>query len=132
MSKYKKTIKADPLEFNGETVNATLRRIKRKDFMRVLPFLQQVAALRETGVKDDSGEAIALTGKLLDELSEALPGYVVEFSGLVDDEGAAVTLETVLEEAYFLPVAMHLAMQLVSTSAISEDQSGNSSRPSTV
>lgn len=141
MSKFVQAVTLEPLEFEGDTITATLKPMKRKLFVQVLPVLQEIAAaknaLEEARLRNLTQEEmgrepriLASLGRVLDIVLPELKDYISEFKGPRDGQGAEIPLETVLEVAHFMPVQLHLAMGLVGTANVKESEAGESARPS--
>lgn len=130
MSKFVQSIKIAPLQFQGDEITATLRPLKRKLFVQLLPILQEIGQAKEDGAGDRDPRIIAALGKALEVAAPDFKEYVVAFQGPKDAAGAEIPLETVLESAYFLEVALHLVMGLVGTANVKEDEAGKAARPS--
>ena len=130
MGKFTTARATSPLKFNGDEVTATLRAIKRKHFVGVLPILQRMAELKSESSGDNDPRIIALMGEALDVIAPVMSEYVVEFKGPLSADGTAVPLDVVMDTAYFLPVALHLTMELVGTANVTEEQAGKSAPPS--
>lgn len=130
MSKFVQAVQITPLTFKGEQVTAKLRPIKRKLFVQLLPLMQDIAEVKKDGGNDRDPRIITKMNEALDIVAPVIKDYVVEFQGPTDGDGKPVALEDVMESAYFLEAALHLAMELVKTANVEEDAEGKSERPS--
>lgn len=105
MSKYTPSIK-HTIKFDGDTVTMTLKRLKRQDMVKLNPVMVKV--------KPDMSEDDAIL--VADELRIVIPGNVEDFTGLKDEEGNEIPLDTALEEYYFSPLMQQIAWKLVEIS----------------
>jgi len=95
MSKFTKSISRE-FEFEGDKVQVTMDRMKRKDAMKLMPYIGEPDAAGNVTMKfKDQME-------MVDSVGDLLPKYIKRISGLIDDNGEDVTIETVCEESYFL------------------------------
>ncbi len=113
MSKYTNKVKFET-EFEGDKITATLSRLKRKDFLKMLPYMK----------RDDDGNS-AMTEedeiKFMSIASDILPGYVVTFYGLVDNDGEVIEFTTVCNEVYFMSLTSLFVNKLFEISNMGKD-----------
>ena len=109
MSKFTKSI-IRKFEFEDDLVEVTLERMKRKDAMKLMPFV---------GEPDEDG-TVKMTFsnqmEMLDMTGDLLPKYVKRISGLVDADGADVSVDTMCDEAYFLDLIGKIVQELMESS----------------
>lgn len=100
------------VEFEGDTVTMQLRRLKREDQQKLVPFMGEVG---------DDGKA-KMTFKDQMEMSNAmqdlLPGHVKNFKGLRDANSANITLEVAIDEVYFQDLVGKILMELMHISNV--------------
>lgn len=146
MSKFVQVHTLDPMEFDGDKVEAKIKPMPRSLYVALLPILQEMDAakneLKESlGISDDKDQRLknalgrdarvqAAMVKAMDAAAPAVQENVVELTGLTDAAKQPVPLATVLSAAYFWPVALHLVMGWVNTTNVKEDEEKNSERPS--
>jgi hypothetical protein len=128
MSKFVQTVAIPPHVFQGDTITATLRPVKRKLFVQLLPILQEMGEIKQDTGNERDPRILTAMGRALDIIAPEFKEYVVEFKGPKDAAGVDVPLDTVLESAHFLEVALHLAMGLISTANVGEDEAGKAAR----
>ena len=105
-------------EFDGDAIKVTFARLKRKHMMSSLPAMSKLANARmnkDDPVTDEQQEAI---NEILNNLADILPQYVQEFSGLTDTNGAPISIETVVEDMYFMRLCAMIAMDVVRESSV--------------
>lgn len=118
MSKFTQSVKKT-FEFDGDTVAVSLARIKRGQMLQLSPHIP------------GEGEAASAEQnlRLLEEASKFLPEVLKGFSGLADANGDNISLETMMDEAYFQPLLAEIISAWLETSAVSADEVGNSDAP---
>jgi hypothetical protein len=89
--------------FDGDEVTARIRPVSRADVLSMTPKM--------------TAEGLNIMTSA-DAVAGLLPKYVDEFAGLKDAAGAAVTLETVCEDAYFSQLVVEIGTALVKTGQI--------------
>ena len=111
MSKYTSKFKYE-YDFEDDTVKVSSTRLKRKDFLKLTPFIET----------DDKGE-VRMTfhdqNKFVDICADLLPKYIVSMTGLNDEDGVPITLETVIEETYFMDITSEMINRLFSSANMS-------------
>jgi hypothetical protein len=115
--KWTREIDLAPIEFDGDTVRLTVRRMLAEDMGAVLG--------RIVEGQPDKGESLKFGTAMLQK-------YVTSVSGLTQPDGTAVTLEEFREmvvEAYFMPLSVTAYGMLLAASSISQDQAKNSVSP---
>lgn len=130
MSKFVQAKTIEPMQFEGDEVTATLRPIKRKLFVQLLPIMQEIGVIKEESGDARDPRILTAMDRALEIVRPDFKEYVVAFKGPRDASGADVPLETVLESAYFMEVALHLTMGLITTANVKEDEAGKAARPS--
>lgn len=122
MSKFTKTVRRT-FEFEDDEVVVVLRRLKRKDMMKLMPYMK--------GVED--GESIGTMDsiQMLDFSADMLIDYVVSMTGLIDGDGDEMNFSDIAGEAYFMNLISEICMALFEVSNMSKDDSKNSPRQST-
>ena len=123
--------------FRGKTVTMEMRPMKTKEMAMVLPYFMDLQKFKEKmkvepiegepgkfKVKIEDPEAVR---GLMGMLEEAKPVILAAVRNL---EGIEDTLETVCEEFYYFPLAMDITMALFRVTKIGEEETKNSSEPS--
>lgn len=105
MSGFTKTFKYET-EFDGDKVQFTLSRMTRKDVMLVTPMLAKI----DKSISEE--EAMEVTNQFID----VLKACVVNMTGLTDEEGNEVSVETMLEEQYFFALSSEVISVLMERS----------------
>ena len=108
------------IEFDGDTVTVVLTRMKRKDAMKLMPFIQPPDA-------DGKVKMIPFQDqmKMLDVAADILPKYITRVSGLMDLD-TNVELDTkeasdrIVEEAYYMGLIGELIGEWVEASFLFE------------
>ena len=143
MSKFVQAVKLEPLQFEGDTVEATLRPLDSAVFAEMLPVMQEGGALakelneaagreltREELGKDPRMQAVGTRTHAI--LKPHIKDHVVEFKGLKDASGAPLSIDAALKAAYFIKVHSWLVEGLMGTMNLKEVEVGESERPSAV
>ena len=100
--------------FEGDQVTAELLPLKRKEFMRLLPFLEQA--------KDERGKVSPEKAvELVDEFADTLVKCVDKFQGLTTAKGDVVTLEQAIQETHFLPLMAEIMTRLFELATLGDD-----------
>ena len=86
--------------FENDTITMSLKRLKRKAMMSLTPYINA----------DGSGKIDEL--ELMNVSADMLPDHVVDFKGLMDAEGNAITIEAMCEEAYFISLQGDIVSKL--------------------
>lgn len=133
MSSYTKRI-AKKFEFDGDTVEVVMSRLKRKDALKLSPYMRE---------EDESGEVkLTLDEKfnMMDVGAYLVQKNVINLRGLfIEGEelvkmGNSITneelWETVFSDVYFINLLSDLLNFLTEKSFMSKDKVKNSSRPS--
>ena len=111
MSNFTPLVKRE-FDFQGDTVKVSYSRLKRLDMLKVLPVMQKLG-----NPENPNQDAVQ---EILELLIESLPGYVKDFSGLVDSEGQSIEIQAVVDEFYFMPLAAQIAVQMITDSSATE------------
>jgi len=149
MGNFKKLITCKT-EFDGDKIKADLKKLKRKDAVRLIPMM---------GAPDSEGnfkvDDLAEQMELMDAMSDILSNhkYIVNFSGLfvtdtdpetgeqrirelvlkqgkLVDEANADLLESLLEDAYFMPLLSEIVSELMDKSFVKNNEVKKSVNPS--
>lgn len=141
MSKFVQEVVLEPIKFDGDVITCKVRPLKRKLYLQVLPQMQVFNTVK-TELTEKLGAAptkeqlgadprvVEAVTKSLDILEPVFKEHVIEFKGPKDANGADVSLDTVMEAAYFTQLAVQLVMGLVNAASVSEDSEGKSAGPS--
>ena len=113
MSKFTKNFTVIK-EFDGDTITVNMSRMKRKDAMKLAPFMNKAAD------SDVATMTFEDNMQMVDAAADLLPKYINSITGLVID-GVEVTkdselFKTMLEEIYFLELVSELISELVQNS----------------
>ncbi len=100
-------------DFDGDKVTVIFARLKRKDMLAVLP-----AYKRLNDADENSAEKAEAINDILNGIADSLPGYVKELTGLNDSKGNAITIETVVDEMYFMKLSSLIAADMMAESSI--------------
>jgi hypothetical protein len=125
MSKFTKQF-TRTYEFDGDFVTVTMNRLKRKDAVKLAPFLPE---------PDSEGKYIFNTQQgfeFMDKAGEILGKYVTHIEGLKDGEGVPVPRELLFgnedeAEAYFMPLLGEMMGDLMEASFVSDEETKKSS-----
>jgi len=99
--------------FDGDTVNIVFSRLLRKDMLTVLPTF-----LKLNKSEEDSDERGELVNEVLNKLADVLPNYIKEMDGLNDSEGNSISIDSVVNEMYFMQLSAQIAMDLIKESGV--------------
>ena len=116
MSNYTSTYTAT-YEFDGDTVQVKSKRLKRKDALKLAPYMN---------VDDDGNVAMNLEKSIefIDKSADVLKKNVVEFTGLVDADGEPIALGDILSDdgdTYFMPLVSDIIGGLIEHSFLKGD-----------
>jgi len=100
-------------QFDGDTVKVQFRRLNRKDMLAAMPAFKK---LRDAETEDENNEAI---NDLLNDIADLLPNYVISLEGLTDADNGEVTIETVVNEMYFMRLCALIAVDVMKESSVS-------------
>lgn len=114
------------VSFDGDLVTMNIRRLKRADMMKLLPYLSE-----RTNANGETETVVAFSSQaeLFDVVSEMLKGYVTNFTGLKMADGENVSLENALDEAYYIPLVSDIVAKLIEVSQLDEADTKNSPAP---
>lgn len=123
MSQFTPTLHYET-EFDGDKITCEMCRLKRKHMLELISVLKSessVVAASQTEAK------LTSMSQLAEAASRILPECLVDkkLSGLKDKDGNALSLDQIIEEAYFAPLIVKLVMFLFANSSIakgSEDE----------
>jgi len=130
MSKFTKHIKRT-YEFDGDTVEVVMARMKRKDAVKIAPKMGQP---NEEG---DITMTVEQSIKFTDESADMLAKYVVSLDGLKEEDGTPIDKDALLGEegpVYFLELLSKMFADLLNASFVKKDDAKKSegqSEPST-
>ena len=107
------------LEFDGDTIDVTCKRLKRKDMIKLSPYIN---------VDEDGGVKMSFESqmKMFDVMSNLLPEYIIKFDGLTQSDGSKIDIKGALAESYFNSLTGDLISNLMRISSLSEEESKNS------
>lgn len=124
MSRFTKTFKFT-LEFDGDTIEVTARRLQQKHFAALTPFIKSDGEEKDKAVKVQMKEGVEMLGVA----AQILPDCIVEFSGLKAADGTALTLADIVHEVYFMRILSNMLNRLMAESFLKEDDAKKSSAP---
>lgn len=107
--------------FDGDNITMQLQRLKRKDIMKVAPYLNG-------DIGEDGEMTMSFENQIqfAEVMAEVLPGSVKSFIGLKDTEGNAIDIGNAIEEAYFQDLISEIMGKLFAISKPSEAELKNS------
>jgi len=117
MSKFTKQFRTT-YNFEGDVVNVTMTRLKRKDAIKLAPFMTE---------PDEDGKvtmALEDSMKFADAANVILVNCITEFEGLKDAGGNALSKEDVFgaeSEAYFMSLTSEIISDLMDASFVGAD-----------
>lgn len=114
MSNFTKSYTVE-LSFEDDVVTLRMSRMKRKDALKLIPYM---------GEPDEQGNVpltFASQVELMDVAADLLPKYIADMTGLKDEDGNALTVEEMLDEAYFLTLVGEIVNVLMTKSFVSKD-----------
>lgn len=112
-------------EYEGDTIIVKFSRLKRKHMLKAMPALSRVkTALQDLpegltveNIESLTPEVLDSMNDFLNDVVDALPDHVAVFSGLKDSNGNEISIETVVDDFYFTPLAFSIAMDMVKNSS---------------
>ena len=110
------------VEFEGDVVTMKIRRMQRKDFQRLMPYMRE----ESDKITMSFSDKVEFGGVMFD----LLPEYVSDFQGLMDAGGQPLAFDTIAGEVYFNDLLQDIATKLFSISRLSGDEAKNSEAPS--
>jgi len=113
MSKFTKSFRVE-LDFEGDHLVLVMERMKRKDALKLVPYMGAPDA--DGTVNISFGDQITV----MNVAADLLPKYVKSLTGLVDEDGEAMTIEMIVDEAYFLTLIGQILNHLMVKSFIGE------------
>lgn len=121
MSQFTPTLHYET-EFDGDKITCEMRRLKRKHMLELISVLKS-----ESSAAGETEAKLTSMSQLAEAASRILPECLVDkkLSGLKDKDGNALSLDQIIEEAYFAPLIVKLVMFLFANSSIakgSEDE----------
>jgi len=118
MSKFTKQIKR-VYQFEDDTVSVSMKRLKRKDAIKLAPFMSE---------PDENGQvsmAFEDSLKFADKACEVLLKYTTVFEGLKEEDGTPIPLEDVFGEegeTYFMELTSNMMSDLMEASFVGEKE----------
>ena len=112
MSKFTKQVKKE-YTFEDDIVKVSMSRLKRKDAIKLAPFMTE---------PDESGNVMMKFEDSLifaDKACEILSKYVTSFEGLKEDDGTPLTVEDIFGEdgsTYFMELVSSMMSDLMEAS----------------
>ncbi len=100
-------------DFDGDNVTVVFSRLRRNDMLNAMP---KYAKLTAAG--DDEAATTTAVNDILNDIADKIPEYVKDFSGLLDSEGNPISIETVVEDMYFLKLCASIATDMIKESAV--------------
>ncbi len=112
--------------FDGHTITGSMRALKRKDMLSLLPYLHPTE-------ENSPSNAWEQNLRLQEIGVQILPDYITSFSGF-KIKGVSASLEDVLEHQYFSPLVDALLATLIRGGQLQEEEPSEkkSAAPSTV
>lgn len=114
MSKFTKSI-TRTYDFEDDTVTVTMNRLKRKHALKLIPHI---------GEPDEDGRVVMNLDESMEFMDLAagmLTQYITSMVGLVDDEGAQISVDDAFgeeAESYFIQLASDIMSDLMEASFI--------------
>lgn len=118
MSKFTKQI-VRTYPFEGDTVAVKMDRLKRKDAIKLAPFMTEPDENGKVSMKFEASI------NFMDKACGILSKYVTEFSGLTNDDGGQIPKEDVLGEdgaTYFMTLISLMISDLMQASFAGSDK----------
>lgn len=112
-------------EFDGDTVTVRFARMKRKHFVKMMPFFMRFKEdATKIGSPEEGGEEteesmqakLNLIDGVFDQLGDKMSEYVRTVEGLRDAAGNEVDVDTMLEDSYFLELQLELITAMLDES----------------
>lgn len=111
------------LKFEDEEVTVRFSRLKRKHVLKHLGMFQELdkrfgslPPVNEGESDPHSAEKLEVMQPFLEDIGDKLPEYVRDMEGLTDSTGNKITIETVVEDSYFMMLMMDIVMALTEES----------------
>lgn len=119
MSKFTKAVRFTT-EFDGDTVSMSLARLKRADMMKLSSYISIGPDGEALGELDQTA--------IMEVAVDFLPRYVTNFAGLMTEDGETVSLEEMIEEAYFFALASNIIAEIFNISNMGKGDEKNSDK----
>ena len=100
-------------DFDSDHVTVTFSRLRRRDMLSAMPKFLQLTKLGE----DDPARGELITD-VLNDIADKIPEYVKSIDGLIAKDGTAVTIDTVVDDMYFMRLAMLISTDMMRESTI--------------
>jgi len=113
MSKFSLS-STETFQFDGDTVTVKLKPLSRSAMMSLAPY-----------VGDGTPETMD-NQKLFDHGAEHIESHIESMKGLTDSAGTEITISTMVDNAYFLPLMSEIMAKLFDLATVSEDDVKNS------
>ena len=104
MSRYTPLVEFQTV-FEDDIVKMQLDQLSREIFLGWMPYMSKV--------DKDGNLSIEDTLKLINDAADILPEHVKDFKGLKDANGDAVSIETIVDKVYFMPLVSEIVMRLI-------------------
>jgi len=100
-------------DFDGDHIKVTFSRLTRKHMLAAMPAFKRMADSDE-----DSPERIEVINDVLNDIVDVIPKYVKSFDGLNDAEGNHIGIEIVINDMYFMRLAVLIASDMMRESSV--------------
>jgi len=111
------------VEFEGDAVNFTLRRLRTKHAQRLAPFMGKTKSGKVTMTISEQFDMITVA-------EEILPDCVESMTGLKDRNGNALQFSDIVGQAYFISLHGQLLEALLTHSFLEDSDAKKSDAPS--
>lgn len=118
MSKFTKQIKKT-YEFEGDTIQVSMKRLKRKDAIKLAPFI--------SSGDEDGKVSMSFEDSLVfaDKSSSILNKYVTDFTGLKEEDGTPLEVSDIFGddgEVYFIGLISEMMADLMEASFVGDSE----------
>lgn len=111
------------LEFDGDVVAVTARRLQQKHFAVLTPFIK-------TGEEQASAKVQLKEGvEMLGVAAQILPDCIVSLTGLKAADGVDLALSDIITEVYFMRLLADMLGKLMAESFLKEEDAKKSGAP---
>ncbi len=100
-------------DFDGDHIKVTFARLTRKDMLASMP-----AFLKLDKAEEGSDDYNAAINDVLNNISDSMPNYIRSFEGLTNAEGEQITIDTVVNEMYFMVLCAQIATDMMKESSV--------------
>ena len=101
--------------FEGDEVKVEFSRLKRKHMLSVTPHLSKIDDVKTA--QDAKPEQLEAINELLNDIIDVIPEYVSSFTGLKDNNGLEIRIQSVVDDFYFLRLAIEIALDMIRASS---------------